>query len=143
MTVEEWLGKDNTLGIDIWNKKYRQNDETFEEWLDRISAKNEGVKSLIRDKKFIFGGRILASRGITNRKVTYSNCYVIAPPEDNLESIFECCSKLARTYSYGGKTTTLPPYIVIYSKKFSEPAYAGCVFNNMLTVETLKGNTVL
>ena len=102
MTVEEWLGKDNTLGIDIWNKKYRQNDETFEEWLDRISAKNESVKSLIRDKKFIFGGRILASRGITNRKVTYSNCYVIAPPEDNLESIFECCSKLARTYSYGG-----------------------------------------
>ncbi len=102
MTVEEWLGKNNTLGIDIWNKKYRQNDETFEEWLDRISAKNESVKSLIRDKKFIFGGRILASRGITNRKVTYSNCYVIAPPEDNLESIFECCSKLARTYSYGG-----------------------------------------
>ena len=31
-----------------------------------------------------------------------SNCYVIAPPEDNIESIFDCASRLARTYSYGG-----------------------------------------
>ena len=38
-------------------------------------------------------------RGI---KTTLSNCYVIAPPEDNIESIFECATKLARTYSYGG-----------------------------------------
>lgn len=37
-----------------------------------------------------------------DRKVTYSNCYVITPPQDNLESIFECGSKLARTFSYGG-----------------------------------------
>ena len=37
-----------------------------------------------------------------NKKITYSNCYVIAPPQDNLESIFECGSKLARTFSYGG-----------------------------------------
>ena len=35
-------------------------------------------------------------------KTTLSNCYVISPPEDNIESIFECASKLARTYSYGG-----------------------------------------
>jgi ribonucleoside-diphosphate reductase alpha chain len=27
---------------------------------------------------------------------------VIAPPEDNIESIFDCAKKLARTYSYGG-----------------------------------------
>jgi ribonucleoside-diphosphate reductase alpha chain len=30
------------------------------------------------------------------------NCYVIEPPEDNIESIFDCAKKLARTYSYGG-----------------------------------------
>ena len=23
MTIEEWLGSENKLGIDIWNKKYR------------------------------------------------------------------------------------------------------------------------
>ena len=30
LTVQEWLGKDNQLGIDIWNKKYRYNNESFE-----------------------------------------------------------------------------------------------------------------
>ena len=35
-------------------------------------------------------------------KVTYSNCYVLAPPEDSIESIFDVGSKMARTFSYGG-----------------------------------------
>lgn len=99
--AKEWLN-DNELSYTIWDKKYRHNQETFEEWLHRISNGYEPVMKLIREKKFLFGGRILASRGVTDRKVTYSNCYVITPPEDNLESIFECAKKLARTYSYGG-----------------------------------------
>lgn len=106
MTVQEWLGADNKLGIEIWERKYRYNNETFDEWLERVSAGNQQVKQLIIDKKFLFGGRILASRGLQkinpDIKVTYSNCYVLGAPEDNLESIFECASKLARTYSYGG-----------------------------------------
>lgn len=104
MTVQEWLGSDNQLGIDIWEKKYRQNGESFDEWLDRVSGGNQKIRKLIAEKKFLFGGRILSNRGMQNygEKVTYSNCYVIAPPEDNIESIYECATKLARTYSYGG-----------------------------------------
>lgn len=104
MRVEEWLGSENTLGIDIWKRKYQQNDESFDDWLIRVSGGNTEIKRLIIEKKFLFGGRILASRGLNTQdaKVTYSNCYVIDPPEDNLESIFECAKKLARTYSYGG-----------------------------------------
>ena len=104
MRLEQWLGKDNKLGMDIWTKKYQQNNETFDEWLDRVSGGNEAVKELIIDKKFLFGGRILSNRGMEKHgyKVTYSNCYVIAPPEDSIESIFEAASKLARTFSYGG-----------------------------------------
>ena len=102
MTVEQWLGKDNQLGIDIWHRKYQKNDETFDEWLDRVSGGNKEVKELIIQKKFLFGGRILSNRGIKDGKVTYSNCYVITPPEDNIESIFDSRKKLARTYSYGG-----------------------------------------
>lgn len=104
MTVQEWLGKDNQLGIDIWEKKYRYNNETFEEWLDRVSGGNKELRQLIINKKFLFGGRILSNRGLDRYgvKTTLSNCYVISPPEDNIESIFECASKLARTYSYGG-----------------------------------------
>lgn len=104
MTVEEWLGKDNQLGIDIWHKKYQQENETFDEWLDRVSGGNQAIRKLIAEKKFLFGGRILSYRGMDKRgkKISLSNCYVIAPPEDNIESIFECAAKLARTYSYGG-----------------------------------------
>ena len=104
MFLTEWLGEDNELGIDIWKRKYQYNNESFDEWLDRVSGGDEEVKQLIIEKKFLFGGRILANRGLAKngRKITYSNCYVMTPPEDNLESIFECASKLARTYSYGG-----------------------------------------
>lgn len=104
MTVEQWLGKDNTLGIDIWNKKYRYNNESFDEWLDRVSGGDSDLRQLILEKKFLFGGRILSNRGLDKlgEKVTLSNCYVVEPPEDNIESIFDCAKKLARTYSYGG-----------------------------------------
>lgn len=104
MTVQEWLGENNQLGIDIWQKKYRYNNETFDQWLDRVSGGDEEVKQLIKEKKFLFGGRILSNRGVNEHgeKVTLSNCYVITPPEDSIESIFECACKLARTYSYGG-----------------------------------------
>ncbi|MBE6526903.1 MAG: adenosylcobalamin-dependent ribonucleoside-diphosphate reductase [Thermoplasmata archaeon] len=104
MEIEQWLGADNQLGIDIWNKKYCYNGETFEQWLDRISSGDADIRRMIVEKKFLFGGRILANRGLqkTGLKVTFSNCYVIAPPEDSIESIFECSSKAARTFSYGG-----------------------------------------
>lgn len=102
MFVEEWLGKENQLGIDIWKKKYQRNDESFDDWLDRVSGGDADVAELIADKKFLFGGRILSNRGIDDEKVTYSNCYVISPPEDNIESIYDTSKKLARTYSYGG-----------------------------------------
>lgn len=102
MTVEQWLGESNKLGIDIWHNKYQHNNETFEEWLKRVSGGNKDVENLIVEKKFLPGGRILSNRGVTDSKVTYSNCYVISPPEDNIESIYDCCKNLARTYSYGG-----------------------------------------
>lgn len=103
MTVQEWLNNDE-LAVTIWNNKYRFNDESLDEWFKRVSGDDPQIEKLIREKKFIFGGRILANRGLDkfNKKVTYSNCYVISPPEDNLESIFECGAKLARTFSYGG-----------------------------------------
>ena len=102
MNVEQWLGKDNKLGVDIWQRKYRKGNETFDEWLDRVSGGDDAVRDAIKSKRFLFGGRILSNRGITDTKVTYSNCYVVTPPEDNIESIYDSRKKLARTYSYGG-----------------------------------------
>lgn len=101
MTVEEWLNGEQ-LSVDIWHGKYQQGNETFEQWLDRVSGGNQHIRQLVKEQKFIFAGRILSNRGVTDRKITYSNCYCLTPPQDSLESIFEAGSKLARTFSYGG-----------------------------------------
>ncbi|MBE6528415.1 MAG: adenosylcobalamin-dependent ribonucleoside-diphosphate reductase [Thermoplasmata archaeon] len=104
MEAKDWLGENNQLGIDIWTKKYCYNNETFDEWLDRVSGGDKDIRKMIEEQKFLFGGRILANRGLqkTGRKITLSNCYVLTPPEDSIESIFETAGKLARTFSYGG-----------------------------------------
>ena len=104
MNEAEWLGKDNQLGMDIWKNKYCNNGETFDHWIERVSGHDTETAKLIREKKFLFGGRILANRGLEyeGKKITLSNCYVITPPDDNIESIFDRAGKLARTYSYGG-----------------------------------------
>ena len=104
MTVQDWLGEENEIGIKIWENKYRVKNETFDGFLARISNGNEDIKQLIIDKKFLFGGRILANRGTQNLgvKTTFSNCYVLPKPNDNIESIFETGRDLARTFSYGG-----------------------------------------
>ena len=86
--IEQWAYGE--LGTTIWEKKYRQNNETFSEWLDRLSIGHKEVRQLILERKFLPAGRILSNlNNKSQRKVTYSNCYVIAPPEDNLVSIFD------------------------------------------------------
>ena len=44
MEVQEWLGADNQLGLDIWQNKYRDDSETFDAWLDRVSGGDQGTK---------------------------------------------------------------------------------------------------
>jgi ribonucleoside-diphosphate reductase alpha chain len=88
----------------IWSSKYQYNNENFDEWVRRVSGGNKKIGKLIKEKKFLFAGRILANRGLPKHgiKVTYSNCYVLESPKDNLESIFDTAKGLARTFSYGG-----------------------------------------
>ena len=92
------------LQRDIYEQKYRHENESFKDFLERVAEGNRPIQKLIRDKKFMPAGRILAGRGLhkDGRKVTLSNCYVMPKVEDNLESIFDTAKWLARTYSYGG-----------------------------------------
>src|SRR5574344_1048810 len=107
--ISSWCGS-GSIGLNIMAKKYlnsKETDdsiivtETLDEWFDRVSGGNKEIKKLIVDKKFLFGGRILSNRGINNKGVTYSNCYVLSV-EDSIESIYNTCASMARTYSYGG-----------------------------------------
>ena len=102
--LAKWLGMEEGLPIDIWNKKYKYENETFDEWLFRVSGGNGNIAELIRERRFLFGGRILANRGLQHygKKVTYSNCYVLGISDDSIEAIYQTCADLARTFSYGG-----------------------------------------
>lgn len=113
----KWLNE-NELSYTIWDKKYRYNDESFDEWLNRVSNGDDDIRKLIFEKKFLFGGRILANRGLEKigRKISLSNCYVITPPDDSIESIFETATKLARTYSYGGGCIEENTKIIVKNK---------------------------
>lgn len=104
MNIKDWLGEDNQLGTDIVENKYIYNNESFDELLDRVSGGDEAFREEIKAKRFLPGGRIIANRGLYKDgiKTTYSNCYVLPQPEDNIESIYDTAGKLARTFSYGG-----------------------------------------
>lgn len=94
-----------TLQRDILQNKYQQHGETFSEFIERVSGKNDVVAKAIRNKEFLFAGRTLAGRGQfekTGRKVMLSNCAVLPPPEDSVESIFERAKQMAVIYSRGG-----------------------------------------
>ena len=107
----KWLYDDYIR--DTWNKKYRNvvqvdentfNSETLYNWFRRVCNGDEELIQRMEDMKFLFGGRILANRGLVTKdhKVTLSNCYVLPPVEDNIESIFGTAKDLATIFSRGG-----------------------------------------
>jgi ribonucleoside-diphosphate reductase alpha chain len=107
MTIEEYLGKDNVLGKDIWHKKYQFNNETFDQWLDRVSNNCNELRQLIADRKFLFGGRTLTNYN-TNRNASTSNCYSIGYAPDSVEGIMEVAKQMALTYkSQGGQGVSM------------------------------------
>ena len=105
MKIEQWLTEQ--LGKDIWDNKYRFKTESFDEWVDRVSAGNEDTKRLIYEKKFLFGGRTLSNRK-TGKNASYSNCYSSGYAPDSLLGIMELNTNLAMTYkSQGGQGLSL------------------------------------
>lgn len=107
----KWLDDDYIM--DTWNKKYRNvvqvdentvNSETLQQWFNRVCNGDEELIKRMEDRKFLFGGRILANRGLVTKdhKVTLSNCYVLPPVEDNIHSIMKTAEELAVIFSRGG-----------------------------------------
>ena len=95
----EWLNE-NQLSYDIWDKKYRYNQESFDSWLDRVSGGNEKIKQLIYDKKFIFGGRTLSNRG--TGLASLNNCYSSGYVKDDLDDIMQVNKNIALTFKAEG-----------------------------------------
>ena len=102
----KWLNG-NKLGYDIWNNKYRNNNENFDSWKHRVSGGNKELEDLIDAKKFLFGGRALANRG-TDKKGSMFNCYSSGYAPDNIEGLMQLNTNLALTYkAQGGQGLSL------------------------------------
>ena len=107
MTVKDWLGENNQLAQDIWQRKYRHNNENFEEWLDRVSAGDNELRKLIIEKKFLMGGRTLANRGLNNTGSLF-NCYSRGYIEDDYYDIMDAAKDIGITFkAQGGQGISL------------------------------------
>lgn len=107
MNIQDWLGHDNQLGIDIYKGKYRHRDETVSEFAKRVSGGNEALERLILEQKLLFGGRALANRG-TGKKGSMFNCYSSGYAPDNIEGLMQLNTNLALTYkAQGGQGLSL------------------------------------
>lgn len=48
MRVEEWLGADNQIGIDIWHKKYQNGNDHLTNGLTALAVETSRLKLLSR-----------------------------------------------------------------------------------------------
>lgn len=101
--VYDWLGcsPGYDLQYQIWDGKYRFDNEDLSHWLDRVSGSNMKIADLIQQRKFIFGGRTLANRGIPNSG-SFSNCYSIGYVDDHLVDILKTNTDIALTFCHHG-----------------------------------------
>lgn len=107
MTVQEWLGTDNKLGIDIWERKYRFNGESFDDFLHRLSNGNQILERLIKERKFLFGGRTTSNRN-TGKKASMMNCYSRGFIQDSLDDILQANYDIGMTFkTQGGQGLSL------------------------------------
>ena len=98
----------------VWETRYRHGDErSVADSLRRVAralASAEGGAAaqwegrffgLMRDLRFLPGGRILAGAG-TGRRVTLFNCFVMGVIEDSIPGIFRALQQGAVTMQQGG-----------------------------------------
>jgi len=107
MTYEDWLGKDNEIGLSIMMRKYVRGNETFAEWLHRVSGGDGDLARLIFEKKLLFGGRTMANRG-TDSHASYFNCYSRGFVEDDYRDIMQAAVDIGMTFkAQGGQGISL------------------------------------
>lgn len=116
-SMTDWLRE--PLSRHIWDSRYRwrSGDQTAEPDIDatwirvatavaaveptRAEALGELFLGLLRDFRFLPGGRILAGAG-TQDRVTLFNCFVMGHIDDSMDGIFEALREGAVTMQEGG-----------------------------------------
>jgi ribonucleoside-diphosphate reductase alpha chain len=105
------------LAQHVWETRYRAKtangeEQSIDDTWKRVAGAAASVEAspsnyapkfeaLLREFKFLPGGRILAGAG-TARAVTLANCFVMGPLEDSVTGIFETLKEAALTMQQGG-----------------------------------------
>lgn len=158
MTVQEWLGEDNKLGIDIWEKKYRYNNESFDEWLDRVSDGNKNMREILKKRKALPAGRVISNIN-TGKKGSMANCASEGYVGDSLVDIMKVNTDIAMTFkAQGGQGLSLSklrpkgcginhgqfqsdgiiPFMEIFNRTTESISQGGCIAEDELVL-TNKG----
>ena len=97
-----------SLSQEIDGQKYRQEEESFDDKVSRLShsmSDNEEhemeLKDILGDMRFLPAGRIQSSMG-SRRITTAFNCFVSGEVEDSMSSIMEKANEAAETMRRGG-----------------------------------------
>jgi ribonucleoside-diphosphate reductase alpha chain len=99
---------ETVIAKEILSKKYYHDGENFDDFVKRVSGIfSDKIKTdmyyALYNADFLPAGRSLYGAGSKGKfKASMSNCYIMPMPEDNIESIFDIASKMARISSYGG-----------------------------------------
>lgn len=106
------------LSQEVWERKYKWKDEkSLDDNIKRVARESAKVEEtdtkrreweekfyeLMKDAKFLPGGRILAGIG-TSMYQTLFNCFTLPVIEDSIEGIFESVKLNAIIHSLGGGT---------------------------------------
>ena len=115
-SIENYYPND-TLGSDVLKNKYLAPGEKhpYEMWerqakalasVEKTKADKEKWQtkfySILKDFRFVPGGRIMHGAGREDITTTLNNCYVVAVKDDSIKSIYNTIIEEALTYKYGG-----------------------------------------
>ena len=94
----------------IWEDRYRKNNETLDEQIDRVASaiannkeEKKDFKQIMNDKLFIPAGRTMSNAGL-GKKLSLNNCYCLNFVPDSMEGIFDTIKKGALVHKSGGGT---------------------------------------
>ena len=115
-TIEKYYENDS-LGSDVLKQKYLAPWEKhpYQLWTRQAAAlasveKTKSAQkkwekkffSILKDFRFVPGGRIMHGAGREDITTTLNNCYVVAVRDDSIKSIYDTIINEALTYKYGG-----------------------------------------
>ena len=100
----------NKISQQIWEDRYRKNNETLEDNLKRVAnyiATNkeeyEQFYNVMNEGLFYPAGRTMSNAGI-GRNLTMNNCFTLNLVPDSMEGIYEYVKYGAMTQKAGGGT---------------------------------------